>query len=178
MTGEGADRYVSEQIATLAAVSTSLKHPADLVGQVEALQDELRAARKEVERLNLDQANQAARDLVTSAKQKDGYKLVAAELSLEDAKAAKSLAFQLEDQLSPAVVVLGLVSNGKPQLLVAISKSLTERPGFHAGQLVKSLAGDIGGGGGGQAFYASAGGSRAAGLSGAIARAEGLLAGI
>ncbi len=175
LTAGGADRYVAEQLATLATLRSNLKNPADLVAQVDTLQEELRAARKEVERLHQEQANQAAKDLVAGAKQMDGFRFVAAELQIEDAKAAKSLAFQLEDQLSPAVIVLGLVSNDKPQLLVAISRSLTDDPAFHAGKMVKSLAAHIGGGGGGQAFFASAGGTRSDKLGEAVAMAESLL---
>ncbi len=169
ITAEGADAYVREQLSVLSAVRESLKNPIDVLTQVEAIQEELRAARREIERLHQEQANEAAKDLVAGAVARDGYRLVAAKLALEDAKAAKSLAFQIEDQLSPAVVVVGFVSAGKPQLMVAISKALTTREGFHAGQVVKTLAAHIGGGGGGQAFFASAGGSRPEGLGEAIA---------
>ena len=175
VTGAGADAYVRERLALLDEARAALKNPQDLVGQVNALQDEARALRKELERLRQERANALGEELAAGAKQREGYRLVTARLPSGDGKAAKALAFRLENQLQPAVVVLGLVKDGRPQLTVAISKSLTARDGFHAGQLVKRLAAEIGGGGGGQPFFAAAGGSEPAGVDAALSLAAELL---
>ena len=174
-TGLAAERQLQADRSTLAAVRAALKNPADVLAQIETLQEETRQLRRELERVNQDAANRLADELAAAATQRGNYRVVTARLPLDDGKAAKGLAFQLEERLAPAVIVLGLVANDKPQLLVAVSKSLVERYDLHAGRLVKDLAGDIGGGGGGQPFFASAGGSRPAGLDGALARASSLL---
>ena len=171
VTGPGAEAYVREKLGALEAVRGALKNPRDLAGSVEALQEETRALRKEVDRLRQAEAAGLGDRLAEGADDLGGYRLVAAHVPLTDAKAAKGLAYQLEEKLAPAVVVLGFEAKGKPQLLVAVSKELTEDPGLHAGKIVKELAGTIGGGGGGQAFFASAGGSRADKLGEAVARA-------
>ncbi len=172
LTGRGAGAYVQSELGSLAAVRAALKNPSDLLAQVEAMQEESRQLRRELDRLNQSIANQLADQLAASAKTQGDFRIVSARLPLDDAKAAKNLAFQLEERLAPAVVVLGLISADKPQLLVAVSKALVETKGLHAGQLVKTLAAEIGGGGGGQPFFASAGGSQAQGLDRALALVE------
>lgn len=176
VSGVGAEKFVGDQLALLAQVKASLKNPADLLGQVEGLQEEARTLRKELERLKQLEANSIGDSLASSAVQCDGYKLLTTKLPIDDSKAAKGLAFQLEEQLSPAVIVLGIESNGKPQLLVAVSKELVDSKGFHAGNIVKQLAAVIGGGGGGQPFFASAGGSMPEKLDEALSKVNGLLA--
>ena len=175
VTGVGADAYVSEQINTLGALKAALKNPKDIVGQVESLQEEAKELRKELDRLKQAEAANLGDSLADKAIDHNGYKLLTAKLPIDDSKAAKGLAFQLEEKLAPAVIVLGLVSNGKPQVLVAISKSLTETTDLHAGKIVKQLAAQIGGGGGGQAFFASAGGSKADQLDAALASTKELV---
>ena len=175
VTGTAADRFVRERLATLDAVGEALKNPRDVVAQVEALQTEARDLRKEVERLRQAEASSLGEALAAKAEQREGFRFVSARVPLDDGKAAKGLAFQLEEKLAPAVVVLGLEARGKPQLLVAITKSLAEERGLHAGQLVKRLAATIGGGGGGQPFFASAGGSRPEALDRALDEAGALV---
>jgi len=175
VTGVGADAYISEQINTLGALKAALKNPKDIVGQVESLQEEAKHLRKELERLKQAEAANLGDSLADSAIDHNGYKLLTAKLPIDDSKAAKGLAFQLEEKLAPAVIVLGLVSKNKPQVLVAISKELTESTDLHAGKIVKQLAAKIGGGGGGQAFFASAGGSKVDELESALASTKELL---
>lgn len=175
VTGVGADAYVNEQISTLGALKAALKNPKDIVAQVEALQEEAKGLRKELDRLKQAEASNLGDSLADKAIDHNGYKFLTAKLPIDDSKAAKGLAFQLEEKLAPAVIILGLVSNGKPQVLVAISKELTETIDLHAGKIVKQLAAKIGGGGGGQAFFASAGGSKVDELDAALAGVQEML---
>ena len=94
---------------------------------------------------------------------------------MSDAKAVKDLAYQLEKETGNTVIVFGSVNEGKPLITVIVSENLTAR--FHAGQMVKTLAANIKGGGGGQPFFATAGGSDASGLSNALRQAKELLTG-
>ena len=72
-------------------------------------------------------------------------------------------------------MVLGVVIDGKPQLTVAIDDELVKEKGYNAGQIVRELAKEIQGGGGGQPFYATAGGKDAAGMARAIEKAKSFL---
>ena len=175
VTGEGAETFVKTRLATLAGIETALKSKTDPQAQVEALQAEVRLLKKDLDRLKQAEAANLGDTLAKGAEQRDGYTLVVARLPLDDSKAAKGLAFQLEEKLAPAVIVFGLEANGKPQLQIAISKELTTERDLHAGKLVKELAAIIGGVGRGQPFYASAGGSKPEQLDAALAKAKQLI---
>ena len=83
--------------------------------------------------------------------------------------------FEMEKELGAGLYALGLESNGKPQLMVMISKSLVEEKGLHAGNIVKEIAKKINGGGGGQPFFATAGGSKSEGIASALASIKDLI---
>ena len=87
----------------------------------------------------------------------------------------KDIAFQLKGELNNLILVIGGVFNNKPHLTVMFSDSLVKDFGLHAGQLVKDAAQEIKGGGGGQPFFATAGGSNPEGISKALERAEKLI---
>jgi alanyl-tRNA synthetase len=85
------------------------------------------------------------------------------------------LAFDLRKGLTNAVIVLGAIFDGKPMLNVVITEDLDAAKTVNAGNLIREIAKEIQGGGGGQSFFASAGGKDAAGIAKAVAKAEGLL---
>ena len=87
----------------------------------------------------------------------------------------KDSAFQLKGELNNLILVIGGVFNNKPHLTVMFSDSLVKDFGLHAGQIVKDAAVEIKGGGGGQPFFATAGGSNPEGVSKALERAEKLI---
>ena len=100
-----------------------------------------------------------------------------ARVEVPNADALKTLCYQLKDSLianhSSFFIVLGTVLNEKPQLAVMLSEDLVAQ-GKHAGNIVKELAKEIRGGGGGQPFFATAGGSDVGGLDVALAKAKGI----
>jgi len=119
--------------------------------------------------LQLDKAGDIKGELKSKIDSTNEYNYLAQKIELGDSKAAKSMLFELEKELGAGIYALGLVSNGKPQLMIMISKSLVESKGWHAGKLVKESAAHINGGGGGQPFFATAGGSKVEGLEAALA---------
>ncbi|RLD19176.1 MAG: alanine--tRNA ligase, partial [Bacteroidetes bacterium] len=84
-------------------------------------------------------------------------------------KAVKDLIYQITDMMENAVLMIGIELDGKAQLHVGISKGIAGKEGLHAGNLIRELAKAIGGGGGGQPFYASAGGKNPSGIDKALA---------
>ena len=105
----------------------------------------------------------------------NGVNFISAKLPLNDSNAIKTLAYQLENEIGDALIVFGAEVNDKPQLMVTVSKNLTESKDLHAGNMIRELAKEIKGGGGGQAFFATAGGKDASGLDKALARAKELV---
>lgn len=176
VTAANAERYFLSQLDLLNEIRNMLKGAQDPVKAIAALQDESRSLKKQVEELVAEQVQAFKAQLKSQVSQVKGVNFIAARLPLQDAGAAKTLAFQLENEIKNACVVLGIEVEGKPQLMVAVSRELTENgKGLHAGNIVRELAKEIQGGGGGQPFFASAGGKDAAGLDRAISKAKELI---
>ena len=175
VTAEKAQAYVEGEMAELNEIRALFKSPLHPAKNVANLIEENKALRKEIEKLLATQAGSLKDDLKAQIESIGGVNFLAAQVPLADSNALKSLAYQLEEEMGNAVVVLGAVVGDKPQLLIAISKSLTESKGLHAGNMVRELAKHIQGGGGGQPFFATAGGKDVSGLEKALTAARGML---
>ncbi|MCB0522355.1 MAG: alanine--tRNA ligase [Lewinellaceae bacterium] len=175
VTAEHAESYLRSELELLQEMRNQLKSSQDPLKAIAVLQEENKALKKQVEQLVAEQAGQLKGQLKGQVQQLNGVNFIAAKLPLQDANAIKTLAYQLENELGHACIVFGAVVDNKPQIMVAISKELTENGhGLHAGNMVRELAKEIQGGGGGQAFFATAGGKDATGLDKAIAKARDL----
>ncbi|MDP4997444.1 MAG: alanine--tRNA ligase [Saprospiraceae bacterium] len=176
ITSDTARQHVQQAMDQLDEIREVLKQPKDLVQSIQALQQENRQLRRKMEQLMQDKAQELKGALLQSVQKMGDVAFIRAAVELDDANVLKGLVFQLDQALENAVVVLGAVVDDKPQLVVSVSKSLAAGgSGLNAAQLVKTLATSIKGGGGGQAFFATAGGSDATGLKQAIERAEEVL---
>ncbi len=172
VTAEAAEEFLIKELQELNDIRNLFKNPTRTAQNVEALQEENKALAKEIERLQNAQAGALKDDLKKNATQKDGVNFIAAKLPLNDGKAIKTLAMQLEQELGDALIVFAAEVKGKPQIMVSISKSVVEAKGLNAGKIVNELAAEIGGRGGGQAFFATAGGKDVNGLANAIVKAK------
>lgn len=98
--------------------------------------------------------------------------LIVAEVKPIFVEKLKDLAYQLRGEYDEAVIVLGCVAEGKPQLLIIITDNLVKDLGLNAGQTIRDVAKFIQGGGGGQPFFATAGGKNAEGMEAALREAK------
>ena len=172
VTAEAAESFITKELQELNTIRNLFKNPTRTAQNVEALQEENKTLAKEIEQLQNAQAGALKDDLKKNATQKDGVNFIAAKLPLNDGKAIKNLAMQLEQELGDTLIVFAAEVKGKPQIMVSISKSLVESKGLNAGKIVNELAAEIGGRGGGQAFFATAGGKDVNGLAKAIVKAK------
>ena len=169
VTANHAEAFLRSQLALLDEVRGLFKNPQHVVKQIGDLIEENRSLKKEIDALLAEKALGLKEDLIRKAQQVGPAQLIAAKLPIQDGAALKNLAFQLENELDGAVIVFGAVVNDKPQLMIAIDKALCKSHNLHAGNLVRELASAyIQGGGGGQPFFATAGGKNADGLDAAI----------
>lgn len=164
VTGEAAEAYVYEKLSLLQDVSASLKHPADIVAGVKQLAEENKQLRKEAEEWQRGQINSLEKSLAGEWENIGSLSGIIREVSIGDGRALKDLAFRLVSSRENGVVLLAAQQDGKVQLHLGASKSLAESGRVDASRLVRELAKHVKGGGGGQAFYASAGGSDPSGL--------------
>ena len=179
VTGPAAEAYVNGQLDLLGQVREALGNPQHLVTALEKQAEEVAALRKQIEQFEAQQLAGQRQTLAAQFKTlPNGLHFLAAQVQAGSADALKKLAYELR-QAAPAgaglVLVLGAEIDGKPQLAVMLDDETAKAGKLNASNLVRELAKDIQGGGGGQPFFATAGGKNAAGLAAAVARAEGLV---
>jgi alanyl-tRNA synthetase len=170
-TGMNALRYTRELEHELGEAAALLKaSPRELTDKVQRLLDQRKEQARELEQVKRKLASGAgARDLASEAKQHDGMHVLGATVDAGDPKALRELADSLRDKLAPAVIALGSAAeDGRVLLVCTVSKELTKR--FRAGDLIKELAGIVGGSGGGRPDFAQAGGNDPSKLGEAMAR--------
>lgn len=172
ITGGAAERFIEEQAKTVNAFRELLNNPKDALSALNRLLEENNALRKEVERAVTDKALQLKRELAAKAEDINGVTFIAGRVNLPNAEAVKTLAYALKGEIENLFLVLGAEINGKPSLTVVISDNLINEKSWNAGAIVRELAKDIQGGGGGQPFYATAGGKDLEGLPHALAKAK------
>ncbi|MDH3244574.1 MAG: DHHA1 domain-containing protein, partial [Saprospiraceae bacterium] len=175
VTADAAEKYVKEQLHELASIRELFKNPQDLPQQVGKLVEENKLLQKQIDQLISKNVNSIKEELKSEIESVDGINFLAKKIEIKDSKALKNLSYQIEKEVGNAFIVFGMADGKKAQLMVTISSSLTESRGMHAGNIVKDLAREIGGGGGGQPFFATAGGKDIAGLPNALSRARTIL---
>ena len=169
-----AEWYVRGRLATLETIRDLVKG-SNPIASVEKLQDENRALKKELEKLQAAQAGNVKGDLEKAFTTVNGVNFLAARVPLTDKAAIKNLAFQLTGEHENTLVLLASETDGKPLLTLALSKDLAGKGELNAGTMIRELAKNIKGGGGGQPFFAQAGGKDAGGLDAALAQAKELV---
>jgi alanyl-tRNA synthetase len=175
LTSIAAEEYVNKEIAELTAIRSQFKNPKNVSQSVQSLIEDNKELKKQVEQLLAKEAGNLKGDLISKFENVNGINFLSTEVSITDTKALKHLISQLDHEIENAFIVIGTHSNGKAQLMVSINKDLTKAKDLHAGNIVKELAKEINGGGGGQAFFASAGGTKVEGLNAAITKAKSFL---
>ena len=164
VTAEGAQEYVNGALALLGEVKTLLKNPKDVAASVQTLLEEKHLLEKKLEGVNQERANQVKEGLVRKATKSDGQTLILEKVSVPNVDVLKNIAYGLRNQFVDLLMVLAADIEGKPQVTVMIGEQLEATKKFHAGNMVKELAKEIDGGGGGQPFFATAGGKNLGGL--------------
>ncbi len=147
--------------------------PEGLVPRVETLMTQLKRAEKETERLKTKMAEMQAEGDGDQAVDINGVNTIIRQITVDKPAALRELADRFKDRVGSGIVVLGAETGGKALLIVTVSKDLMNR--FHAGQMIKIIAGEVGGGGGGRPDMAQAGGTHPQHLSRALEKARELI---
>lgn len=172
ITGQAAFEFMQEQSSVLKQVRSLLKNPADLVRSIEELQSSQQLMRKEIEK-GLVEKSKAEKEIIRKLiSPEETISVVSYLLPIPSAEVMKSISFDLKAEFSNLVLVMGAVIDGKPFLSIAASDAIIKSHKVNASQLIRQLATEIDGGGGGQAFYATAGGKNAGGLEKALEKAS------
>ncbi|MBL30233.1 MAG: alanine--tRNA ligase [Flavobacteriaceae bacterium] len=173
ITGDAVISNFEEQVMILEKIKDLVKNQ-DPVKVFENFLTENNSLKKEIQELNKFKINILKEDMKKIMIKKNEFYFLSKEVDL-DSNNMKELAFELANDIDSLFLVLGTVKNNKPFLCCYISKNLVESKKYDASEVVKNLGNYIDGGGGGQKFYATAGGRKTSGLKSALDYAISLL---
>ncbi|WP_194775958.1 alanine--tRNA ligase [Pararhodonellum marinum] len=175
-TAKAAEEYIHDKLAIIRELQDLLKNPKDIKRSLESLLLERNEMKKTIESLHLEKAGSLKEELIKQIITIDGVNRIIALVKLPSAEALKKLAFEIKNEVDNVLMVLAADIEGKPQIAVIVSDQLIQSKQINAGQVVRELAKEIEGGGGGQPFYATAGGKKIEGLRNVIEKAESMFA--
>jgi alanyl-tRNA synthetase len=168
VTGVGALQYLRETERELRKAAELLKTtPKELSKRVEATQKRVKELEKKVEEVAVKAQTASSKDLLDQAREVNGIKVLATRVDPADDKVFRGMADQLRDRIRSGVIAIGGEKDGKALILVAATKDLVAK-GISAGDLVREMAKEVGGKGGGKADMAQAGGPDATRLPQAL----------
>jgi alanyl-tRNA synthetase len=171
ITADVVEEMVYEQEDLIGNIKEIFKNPKDLVKSAQALVDEKKALEHQIDEMKREKVAAMKFDLKKQAENINGVNFIATRLD-GDAQTAKDLAFQMKDIVDNLFLVIGTENGGKANLTVIISENLTKEKGLNAGQIIREIAKEIQGGGGGQPHFATAGGKNPAGIEKAFEKAK------
>lgn len=174
ITGDAAKNYFIDRSTAFAEVQKSLNNAQDPVKAVNNLQEENNALQKQIAQLLKDKAKNIKGDLKNEITEVNGINFLSKELDL-DANGMKDLAFELGGEVENLFLLFGSKQDGKALLTCYIDKELAASKNLNAGQIVRELGKHIQGGGGGQPFFATAGGKNTDGIEKALEAVKGYL---
>ncbi len=175
LTSDGLMKYYAEVEEKLKSAAQLLKTtPDSLSDKISHMMAENKSLHSEIDSLKSKMAQEAAGDVMDQVKEVKGVKLLAAQIDGVDMNGLRDLGDQLKEKLGEGVVVLASGNDGKVSLMATATNGAMKQ-GAHAGNLVKGIAGLVGGGGGGRPNMAQAGGKNPAGIPDALKKAEEVL---
>jgi alanyl-tRNA synthetase len=171
ITSIKADEFFNKQLEQLEEIKALLKHPKDVIKTIEDLVEQNSLLSKQLEAFQREKALGLSSELINEAKEINGIKFIAKKVDLDNGS-IKDLAFKLKQEYENLFMVLANEEEGKATLSVAVSDKLIASHKLHAGNIVKELAKEIDGGGGGQPSFATAGGKSPQGIAKALEMAS------
>ncbi|MDB4027705.1 alanine--tRNA ligase [Flavobacteriaceae bacterium] len=171
ITGDAAKQYYIDRSNAFSALQKSLNNAQDPVKAVTSMQEQNSALQKQVAQLLKEKAKNIKGDLKNEVIELNGVHFLTKELDL-DAAGLKDLAFELGGEIDNLFILFGSKANDKALLTCYIDKQLVSSKGLDAGKIVRELGKHIQGGGGGQPFFATAGGKKPEGIAIALAQVK------
>jgi alanyl-tRNA synthetase len=171
VTAAGAEAHIHAELQVFSELKAALKSTGNPVKQAENLHKEVAELRKALESYKAREAAAAGKEWLSETRETKGIRLLTKRVQV-DADSMKNICFEWKRTEKNLVAVLGGVADGKALLSVFVSDDLVADKGLNAVQLIRELAKEIQGGGGGQPFFATAGGKNPEGLDAALEKAS------
>ena len=168
---EKADEVISKKLNEYEAISKLLKYPQELLSAVELLQSNNQSLQKKLDSYNSIRLKEVKKQLLSNKKEFDSFSIIEDQSDLSSDE-MKQIIFEIKAEMKNLVVLLLSNQNNRPFISLMISEDLVKSKNWNAGLIVGELAKEIKGGGGGQPFFATAGGSDVNGLKNVTLKAR------
>lgn len=175
IAADKADEYYDQMNRQIQEIRELLKNPKDPVQRIQTLLDENDQLQKVIEGLIHEKAQHIKQELLQKAASIGSTKIIISQLELPSADAIKNISFELRGQLNDLYFLAGAELEGKAHLSLILSDNLVQEKKLNATAIIRELSREIQGGGGGQPFYATAGGKNPAGLKAALEKGRALI---
>lgn len=172
ITGAKSAAVIREHFELMKNLNGLLNNPKDFLSTLNQLIRDNTDLKKEIEKSITEKAIALRGDLEKQMQQINGVNFLAAIVDLPNADAVKTLAYAIKGAVPNLFLVLGVVIDDKPQITVVVADELVKTKDYNAGKIIRELAKEIQGGGGGQPFYATAGGKNVDGLAQVLVKAK------
>ncbi|MGZ2370805.1 alanine--tRNA ligase [Ancylomarina sp. YFZ004] len=172
ITADKAEKYINDKLNTLKEIERTFKSNQNLLKNIEALISENSEMKKGLEAFQKDQLKVVKNALKSEISETKGVNFISKKMNVKSAGDIKDIAFSLKAEVENLVFIAGADLGGKANLTIIFSDNLVKEYDLNAGAIVREAAKEIKGGGGGQAFFASAGGKDPQGIDAAISKAK------
>ncbi len=172
ITALKAEKYIRDQLDIINEIKTTFKSSRKILDQIKELITDNTKMSREIEALEKHRLKIIRKNLLSKALVINGVNFIAEVIEISSAGAMRDLAFQMKNEMKNLFLLTGAEINGKANLTLMISDNLVKEKDLHAGNIIREIAKKINGGGGGQSFFATAGGTNPSGLNDAIIRAK------
>ncbi|MBN2864061.1 MAG: alanine--tRNA ligase, partial [Bacteroidales bacterium] len=175
VTAEKAEEYINEKITVVDEISSLLKNPANLRESIEKLIAENNSLKKDLEKFQAKIAMDTLRNLEKNSITINNIRFISGQIETDSAETLRTIAFMARKLPEDCIMVIGSEIGGKANLVVMVNDRLVKEKNINAVTIIKEIAGEINGSGGGQPFLATAGGKNPYGIGGALKKAEELV---
>jgi len=175
MTGEVAERYIDEHMEIVKQIAGNFENQKDLVKAVTSVLDEHSSLAKQVGKFQKNMLGIIAKTLEDQMERVGDFMLATSRVDVDNAALLRDLAFQVRSRYPKVCLVLGAEIEGKAHLAIMLADVAIETYGLNASTLIREVSKEIQGGGGGQPFFATAGGKNPKGIDAALAKADKLI---
>ena len=171
VTASKAEEYINEKLSAIDEIASLLKSQGNIKESVEKLISENNSLKKTLEKYQAHSAEAALKNLEEKAVFIKDIRFISGQIEAGSSDTLKAIAFEVRKSSDNSVVVIGSATGGKANILVMVSDRLVKEKNINAVNIIKEIAGEINGGGGGQPFLATAGGKKPEGIKKAIEKA-------
>jgi alanyl-tRNA synthetase len=172
ITSEKAEEFIRKNLNELDEIKSLFNNPKNLKSSIETLLEENSKLTKQIEEFIKEKTKLVKAELIQKVEKIGDIRFIGSIVQIDSAAAIKDLAFQMKNEIENLVLVLGTEMDGKANISLMISDNLVKDKKLNAGQIIRDVAKEIDGGGGGQPFYATAGGKNKDGLPKAIEKVK------